>query len=44
MAVVGGGAVVGAILVTALKEWVVALALGQAFRGSVDLLTWIASG
>jgi hypothetical protein len=44
MAVAGGGAVVVALLATLLKELVVALALGQAFRGSVDLLPWIAWG
>jgi O-antigen/teichoic acid export membrane protein len=44
LAVVGGIAVAGAVLATLLREWVVALALGKAFRAAADLMPWLAWG
>jgi O-antigen/teichoic acid export membrane protein len=44
LAVVGGVSMAGALLATALKDWVVALALGKGFRAAADLLPWLAWG
>ncbi|MBZ5639681.1 MAG: lipopolysaccharide biosynthesis protein [Acidobacteriia bacterium] len=44
LALVAGGSLVGALLVTALAEWAVSVALGKNYHSAWQLLPWIAYG